>query len=78
MTVAIKSFDRSGLLRDITALIDGEGLFITALSTGASVDGIVTIEIVTDIPKVEQLSKVLARMRQIPNVIDVWRVKNKE
>ncbi len=78
VTVAIKSFDRSGLLRDITALIDGEGLFITALSTGASVDGIVTIEMVTDIPKVEQLSKVLARIRQIPNVIDVWRVKNKE
>lgn len=73
VTVVIKSYDRSGLLRDVTGLIDEMGIFIDALHTGASRGGIVNVEITTEIDSIERLSKMLARLRQIPNVIDVWR-----
>lgn len=72
--VVIKSYDRSGLLRDITGLIDGKGLFIRALNTLAPVDGIIQIVMTTEVEGFEQLSQLLAKMRQIPNVIDVWRL----
>jgi GTP pyrophosphokinase len=72
--VAIKSYDRGGLLRDITGLIDELGLFIQALNTLAPVEGMIQIEMTTEIDGFEQLSQLLARMRQIPNVVDVWRL----
>ncbi len=72
--VAIKSYDRAGLLRDITGLIDEQKLFIQALNTLAPVDGMVQIEMTTEVDGFEQLSQLLARMRQIPNVVDVWRL----
>lgn len=72
--VAIKSYDRGGLLRDITGLIDEQGLFIQALNTLAPVEGMIQIEMTTEVDGFEQLGQLLARMRQIPNVVDVWRL----
>ncbi|RLA54785.1 MAG: GTP diphosphokinase [Gammaproteobacteria bacterium] len=76
VTVAIKSYDRGGLLRDITALIDAQGLFILALNTGGAVGSIAEIEITTEVDGVEQLSDLIALIGQIPNVVDVWRVRD--
>ena len=73
ITVVVKSYDRGGLLRDVTGLIDELDIFIDALHTGASQGGIVHVEITAEIDKIERLSTMLARLRQIPNVIDVWR-----
>ncbi len=73
VTVVIKSYDRSGLLRDVTSLIDELGIFIDALHTGSSEGGIVNMELTAEIDNIERLSKMLARLRQIPNIIDVSR-----
>lgn len=76
--LVIKSYDRSGLLRDITAVIDEQDMFIRALNTGTVTQGVVQLELTTEISGIEQLSKLLARIRQIPNVVDVWRVAEQE
>ena len=73
ITVVIKSYDRGGLLRDVTGLIDELDIFIDALHTGAAQGGVVHVEITVAIDHIERLSTMLARLRQIPNVIDVWR-----
>ena len=74
VTVAIKSYDRGGLLSDITSLIDELHLSIQALKTEVMEDGIAVIEFTTEVGALEQLSKLLTRIRQIPNIVDVWRV----
>ncbi len=72
--VMIEAFDRHGLLRDITALLDNERINISAMKTLSdkrknTVDMLVTIEI----RSFNELSRVLARLNQLPNVASARR-----
>ncbi|MBR9912285.1 MAG: GTP diphosphokinase [Gammaproteobacteria bacterium] len=75
--VMIEAFDRHGLLRDITALLDAEKINISAMQTLSdkrknTVDMMVTLEI----GSFEALSKVLSRLNQLPNVASARRKHN--
>jgi len=72
--VGIESFDRTGLLRDITTAIDKAGLSIIALVSDEERDGLIVTELKVEVPGIEELSSLLARLRQVPNVTDVYRV----
>jgi GTP pyrophosphokinase len=72
--IAIQAFDRRGLLRDITTLLANDGVNVTAVNTlshaqSHTADMILTIEI----PDIDFLSRVIARIGQLPNVTDVRR-----
>ncbi|GAB3101297.1 GTP diphosphokinase [Aestuariicella hydrocarbonica] len=72
--VMIEAFDRHGLLRDITALLDSEHINISAMQTLSdkrknTVDMLVTIEI----SSFTELSRVLSRLNQLPNVASARR-----
>ena len=72
--IAISAFDRHGLLRDITTLLDREKVNVSAMTTLSdknknTVDMVLTIEI-TDFAS---LSRVLARLNQLPNISSVVR-----
>ena len=72
--VMIEAFDRHGLLKDITALLDNERINISAMKTLSdkrknTVDMVVTIEI----RSFNELSRVLARLNQLPNVASARR-----
>lgn len=72
--VMIEAFDRHGLLRDITALLDNDRVNISAMKTISdkrknTVDMLVTIEI----RSFNELSRVLARLNQLPNVASARR-----
>ncbi len=72
--IAIQAFDRRGLLRDITTLLANENVNVTAVNTlshqeSHTADMILTIEI----PDIDFLSRVIARIGQLPNVTDVRR-----
>ncbi|MBU3071118.1 GTP diphosphokinase [Aestuariicella sp. G3-2] len=72
--VMIEAFDRHGLLRDITALLDAEHINISAMQTLSdkrknTVDMLVTIEI----SSFTELSRVLSRLNQLPNVASARR-----
>ncbi|MYM62567.1 GTP diphosphokinase [Pseudomaricurvus sp. HS19] len=67
--VLIEAFDRHGLLKDITTLLDAERINISAMQTLSdkrknTVDMQVTIEI----RSFTELSRVLSRLNQLPNV----------
>jgi GTP pyrophosphokinase len=67
--VIIEAFDRHGLLRDITTLLDSERINISAMQTLSdkrknTVDMVITVEI----RNFSELSRVLARLNQLPNV----------
>jgi GTP pyrophosphokinase len=72
--VIIEAYDRYGLLRDITALLDNERINISAMQTLSdkrknTVDMLVTVEI----RSFDELSRILTRLNQLPNIASARR-----
>ncbi len=72
--IIVEAYDRTGLLRDITTLLDSAHINVTAmqtLSNGRSntVDMMLGIEI----KDFTQLSRILAKINQLPNIVSAER-----
>jgi GTP pyrophosphokinase len=68
--IVVEAYDRSGLLRDITALLANEKLNVNSVSTTTDDrDGIARMQLTLEIADIRQLSRVLSRIAQLPNVI---------
>ena len=72
--VEIQAYDRSGLLRDITSLLATSKTNVLALNTHTNLDENTAMMVVTlEISSLEQLARLLAQIRNLPNIIDVRR-----
>jgi GTP pyrophosphokinase len=72
--IFIKAYDRTGLLRDITQLLAGERVNVTAVNTLSDrSDNTATMALTIEIHSLAALGDVLARINQLPNVIEVKR-----
>ncbi len=72
--IEILAYDRQGLLRDITTLLSNEDINVTAVNTLSHRDTHTASMVITvEIPNIDILSKVLARISQLPNVTEVRR-----
>jgi GTP pyrophosphokinase len=74
VAIEIEAYDRYGLLRDITSLLDSERINVSAMQTLSdkrknTVDMIITLEV----RSYAELSRVLARINQLPNVVTARR-----
>ena len=72
--VVIEAYDRYGLLKDITALLDTERINIVAMQTLSdkrknTVDMLVTVEI----RSFDELSRILTKLNQLPNIASARR-----
>ena len=72
--IMVKAFDRTGLLRDITSILADAKVNVLAVNTlsdrsESTADMLLTLEI----SGYETLGRVLARINQLPNVVDVKR-----
>jgi len=76
--IRISSYNRGGLLSDITGLIDGEGLSIGALNSSETNDGLIDTEFSTEVIDMEELSGLLGKLCQIDNVVDACRLVESE
>jgi len=72
--IRISSYDRGGLLSDITGLIDDEGLSIGSLNSSEKKDGRIDTEFSTEVVDMEELSGLLSKLCQIDNVVDACRL----
>lgn len=75
--IMIDAYDRSSLLRDITTVLDKSDLNVLSMNTKSddSVMGVaVRMDITIEVSSIEQLSNVMARLREIPNMAKVQRV----
>lgn len=72
--IRVRAYDRSGLLSDLTSVLEKANIFILSLFSGETRKGIATSELKVEVSDVEQLSTLMSRLRQIPNVIDVQRI----
>ena len=72
--IAIDAYDRSGLLRDITSLLDAEKINVSALQTlSDKKNNTVAMGVTLEVRGYTELSRILARLGQLPNVSSVRR-----
>lgn len=75
--VVIKAYDRSGLLRDVTQVLLNERLNVLAVNTRSNKDDNTASMLLTiEIPGLDALARLLARISQLPNIIEVRRSRS--
>jgi GTP pyrophosphokinase len=75
--IEIDAFDRPGLLRDITAVVANEKINITTVNVVTHKKELKAQVFATfEIANIDQLSRVLALISQLPNIIEVRRRRN--
>jgi len=75
VSIEIEAYDRYGLLRDITSLLDSERINVSAMQTVSNKNkNTVDMIIKTEVRSFSQLSHVLARLNQLPNVASARRM----
>lgn len=79
--IALDTYDRSGLLLDITKTVDRLGLHIASMTSDEKSRGKKSMNsshilLALDVPSVDQLSAVLSQLNQIPNVVAARRVSD--
>ena len=70
----VSAYDRAGLLRDITTVLDEARVFILSLHSGDTREGIAEVDLRFEVAGMDALREVIARLERLPNVIDVRRV----
>ena len=75
--IEIEAYDRSGLLRDITQVLSTSKSDVLALHTVTNRDeNTATMILSVEISSLEQLARLLAQIRNLPNIIDVRRKRS--
>lgn len=72
--VTVKAYDREGLLGDISTLLQSEGVNIANVSVNFN-RSLADLRLVVEVRTLEQLSRVLTRMENLPNVLEAQRTK---
>ena len=72
--IAVEAYDRSGLLRDITVVLANEKINLNGVNTATDErDGIARMSLTLEISDIGQLSRVLTKIGQLPNVVEAHR-----
>lgn len=75
--VLIRAYDRSGLLSDISQVLVNEKMNIVGLQTQVSKeDNTATINLTVEVPGLDALGRLLGRISQLSNIIEVRRQRN--
>ena len=74
--IEVQAFDRRGLVRDVSAALADEKISIRGMNTTTDQrDNVAHMQIGIQITGLPQLSRVLARIAQLPNVMSARRKK---
>ncbi len=74
MTVLINAFDRKGLLRDVSTVFADEKTNVMEMNTRTDArNQSVLMEALVEVTSIEAMSKLLAKLDQLPNVLSVKR-----
>ena len=76
MQIYLEAYDRRGLLKDLTQVIDQANVNIRQVETLSGDDDIARLNFTIEVTGLGQLSKVLARLEQQPGMILTRRVVN--
>ncbi len=72
--IQIQAYDRHGLLRDVTALLANDRINVLGVNTVTDrKELIANMELHVEVTDIGQLSRILSRIGQLPNIIEVKR-----
>lgn len=78
--IRITAFDRHGLMGDITNLLTAEGVNIVDVRVHVDKDrvnaDVADLRLVLEVKDIEQLSRILARVEKVANVLEAQRIDN--
>jgi len=72
--VRIHAYDRQGLMGDVSNLLNTEGINIADVSVKTS-QNLAEIKLIIEVRDIEQLSRILTRIENLPNVMEAHRTK---
>ena len=72
--VRIHAYDRQGLMGDISNLLNNESINIADVTVKTS-QNLADIKLVIEVRDIEQLSRTLTRIENLPNVMEAQRIK---
>ncbi len=72
--IRIKAYDRQGLMSDITTLLNNENVNIIKADVRVN-KNIADLPLTIEVKDIAQLSRILARLENLPNVLEAVRVK---
>ena len=74
MTIQVHAFDRKGLIKDISSILTEERINVLEMNTRTEKkDQSVTMEMMLEVGSLELMSKLLAKLDQLPNIMSVKR-----
>jgi GTP diphosphokinase / guanosine-3',5'-bis(diphosphate) 3'-diphosphatase len=73
VSIRIHAYDRQGLMGDVSNLLDSEGVNIADVKVDVN-RGLADLKLVVEVQDISQLSKVLTRLENVPNVMEAHRV----
>jgi guanosine-3',5'-bis(diphosphate) 3'-pyrophosphohydrolase len=72
--IRISAYDRQGLMGDITTLLNGENVNIVDVQVRVA-KNLADLRLVIEVRDISQLSRILGRMENLPNVLEAQRVR---
>ena len=72
--IKVKAYDRQGLMGDISTLLDSEGVNIGDVSVSFN-RSLAVLSLIVEVRNLDQLSRILTRIENLPNVLEAHRVK---
>lgn len=73
--IYIEAYDRSGLLRDVTTLLANDRVNVLAIKTQSNQElNTADMQLTLEVKDLQSLSRVLAALNQLPNIISVQRI----
>lgn len=72
--VRIKAYDRNGLMRDVSTLITDEGINMPSVQVDTH-RNLAIFDLILEVKDILQLSRVLDRLENLPNVMEALRVR---
>lgn len=75
--IRIEAYDRSGLLRDVMMQLANDNLNVLAANTETDKSSnVARLSLTVEVSRLERLGQLLDKLNQIPNVIDVHRLRS--
>ena len=72
--VRIKAYDRNGLMKDVSTLISDEGINMPSVKVDTH-RNLAVFDLVLEVKDIMQLSRVLDRLENLPNIMEAQRVR---
>jgi len=74
VSVRIQAYDRLGLMREISTILEKEGVNMPKVDVRVNSQNIAVFDLLIEVANINQLSRVLTRIENLPNVFEAVRI----